>query len=293
MVSISQALGSVARGIGRGIHDSYRLGGKTMIVAPAIVALVVVPEFVQHIVEITMGMFDSRATAHVLAQSPLRWDFGYVKLAGFLLAMIFTARLWAMEGSVSRAVRIAPLALGLIILSIAVFMFVGFGIQIAGRAIGPRAEALALIVSGVLQLMVIVWVVGQVIEDHTVTLWGSLTSYVPTAGVMAILLFAAFAPSQALHGLDHKLAMEQPRAIVWALMTFDAIVVGLLAALVGSAMFVGYRLRPTWRGWSNKSRRTREYPASDVSGETQANFKAMIGTVPAVIDPIEPPSNGS
>ena len=265
MVSISQALGSVARGIGRGIYDSYRLGGKTMIVAPAIVALVVVPEFVQHIVEITMGMFDSRATAHVLAQSPLRWAFGYVKLAGFLLAMIFTARLWAMEGSVSRAVRIAPLALGLIILSIAVFMFVGFGIQIAGRAIGPRAEALALIVSGVLQLMVIVWVVGQVIEDHTVTLWGSLTSYVPTAGVMSILLFAAFAPSQALHGLDHKLAMEQPRAIVWALMTFDALVVGLLAALVGSAMFVGYRLRPTWRGWSNKSRPAPEYPRSSGS----------------------------
>lgn len=33
-------------------------------------------------------------------------------------------------------------------------------------------------------------------------------------------------------------------------MAFDALVVGLMAALIGSALFVAYRSGASWRGWA-------------------------------------------
>jgi hypothetical protein len=40
--------------------------------------------------------------------------------------------------------------------------------------------------------------------------------------------------------------------MVWALMAFDALWVGLFAALVGTALFVGARAPLTWRGWRDR-----------------------------------------
>ena len=77
-----------------------------------------------------------------------------------------------------------------------------------------------------------------------------MTSLLPAAVVISLLATLAFAPSQALHMANHKLALGQPLPIVWALMTFDALLVGLFAALVGSALFVGVRTGLTWRGWT-------------------------------------------
>ena len=62
-------------------------------------------------------------------------------------------------------------------------------------------------------------------------------AYLP---LLLLLLAAGFAPAQILHGLNHSWALGQPPALVWALMIFDSLVVGLLASLVGSAMYVAY-----------------------------------------------------
>ena len=37
------------------------------------------------------------------------------------------------------------------------------------------------------------------------------------------------------------------------LMAFDALVVGLLAALIGSALFVAFRSGASWRGWAEET----------------------------------------
>jgi hypothetical protein len=47
-----------------------------------------------------------------------------------------------------------------------------------------------------------------------------------------------------LHGWHHSVALGQPEPIVWALMVWDSLWVGLMAALTGSALFVGYRCGP-------------------------------------------------
>lgn len=83
-----------------------------MWVAPGLVALAVVPEFMQHVAEIRLGMFESLADARALAIDPTHWAFGYVKLAGFGLAILLLARLWATGGSPRRAALVRPVVLG-------------------------------------------------------------------------------------------------------------------------------------------------------------------------------------
>lgn len=79
---------SIIGGIARRLLATYRLGARRLIAAPLIVALVAVPELVQHFVEIKMGMFASQAAFKALAFDPTRWAFGYAKLAGLWLAML-------------------------------------------------------------------------------------------------------------------------------------------------------------------------------------------------------------
>lgn len=82
----------------------------------------------------------------------------------------------------------------------------------------------------------------------------AMTTLLPAAGVLVLLLVVAFAPAQALHMANHKLALGRPEWVVWLLMTFDALWVGLFAGLVGSAMYVGGRTGLTWRGWTVRPR---------------------------------------
>jgi hypothetical protein len=81
-----------------------------------------------------------------------------------------------------------------------------------------------------------------------------MTSLLPAAILLCVLAAIAFAPSQLLHMVNHKLALGQPLPIVWALMIFDALWVGLFAGLVGSALFVGSRTGLTWKGWTVRPR---------------------------------------
>ena len=251
MKTLIQCGGSALRGTG--IRDSYRLGGQTFIAGPAVVALVILPEFAQHVAEITMGMFDSRAAAHAMAQSPLRWDFGYVKLTGLALTMLFTARFWAKGGSVRRAILVPPQTFAWVVNGIAALVAGGAAFYVLAGHLPKLAGLGVQVLSAVSQAGLIVWLVGKLVEDPEIRLRQAFTTRLPTALVITILLAAAFVPGQWMHGLNHKIAMGEPRPVVCALMTFDALVVGLMAAVVGSGLYVGYQLGATWRGWGKTS----------------------------------------
>lgn len=98
---------SAVGGTAQTVLASYRRGGLTLVAAPAIVALIVVPEFAQHVAEIQLGMFESKEAFKALSNDPTRWAFGYVKVAGVVLATLATARFWAL-GSVRRALLVSP-----------------------------------------------------------------------------------------------------------------------------------------------------------------------------------------
>jgi hypothetical protein len=239
---------SLFRGTGRALLDTYRLGGHALIRAPWLVALAIIPEFVQHVVEIRLGMFQGLEQARALANDAARWQFGYVKLAGFALAILLVARYWALGGQRS-ALLVRPLTAGRLALAIALLMAAGFGSERLGLLVPAAINVALQIVSWMLQMGILVWLTGILVEDDAVTLRTAFTRRLPTAALLLLLLIAAFAPAQALHGLNHRVALGQPEPLVWLLMVWDSLVVGLLAALVGSALWVAVASGASWRGW--------------------------------------------
>lgn len=228
------------------IATTYRLGFRGMIAAPALVALVVVPEFAQHVVEIRGGMFDNRAAAQAFAQSELRWSFGYVKLAGFALSFLLIARFWACDESQLRAIAIRPAILARVLAMIALLIGTGAALESFGSAL-PVLQSIAFVISLIVQTALLLAVVGALIEEPNVTLRSVFTERFPAAIGLFLLLALAFVPAQGLHMLNHTLALGQSQPAVWALMMFDSLVVGLMAALIGAALFVGARLTMRWR----------------------------------------------
>ena len=249
-LGIGRRIGRAILGIGRAILETYRLGGRAVKVAPLILAIAVVPEFLQHISEIHLGMFVSVEQFRALASDPLRWGFGYVKVAGFVIAILAVARFWSV-GSMRRTLLIPPMTIvrvvaGMIVGLAAAWPFMWLGKQ----GLSPAINVPLQIVSTVIQGGFWIYVVGALIEDPRVTPRRAMMSLLPAGIVLSVLAATAFGPAQALHMVNHKLAMGQPSAIVWALMAFDALWVGLFAALVGSAVFVGVKTGLTWKGWT-------------------------------------------
>lgn len=231
--------------------QTYRRGGRMLVAAPLLVGIAILPEFVQHIVEIRLGMFADAASFRAHGNDALRWGFGYAKLTGFLLAILFSARFWAV-GSVRRTLKVPPRTLAHVLAAILLVVAVSWPFSWLGAQGLPRAVNLPLqILSGVLQAGAILYLVGVLLEEP-MPLRQAFGRRLPSALVLALLVILAFVPSQALHTANHRIALGKPAAILWPLMTFDSLLVGLLAGLAGSALFVGYRTGLTWRGWTRR-----------------------------------------
>lgn len=232
--------------LGAAIVETYRLGGRTFVAAPLIVAIAVVPEAAQHVAEIEIGMFESREAFRALADDPRRWIFAYAKVAGLVIAMLAVARFWAL-GSTRNALLMSPATW----LRLGVAMALTFAAElpfnwIRAQGFGTPADAAATTFSVLIQAGLLVYLVATLLDDRAVSLRAAFTERWPTALVMTLLAALAFVPAQALHMANHSWALGRPDAVVWALMAFDSLLVGLLAALVGSALYVGYRTGARW-----------------------------------------------
>ena len=101
----------------------------------------------------------------------------------------------------------------------------------------------------ILQCGLILWLGAILFDISGLTLRRAFTTYFPSAIVVLLLFVAAMLPAQVPHRFAHSIVLGQPAAIAWAIMAIDALVVGTMAALGGSALYVGCRSGLTWRGW--------------------------------------------
>lgn len=248
--AVASHMGSLFRGTGWAIVSTFRHGGAMFIMAPFIVAIAVVPELAQHIAEIHLGMFDSPAAFEELAGDSLRWTFGYAKVVGLVLAMLATARFLAL-GSVRRAILIRPMNLLRLLFALCLILVAELPFRwLREASASPLVDGGLTAGSTVLQAGLLVYVVGALVEDGSNSLRSAFAERWPTAILMTLLASIAFLPAQALHKANHLGAMGQHPSLVWSLMTFDSLLVGLVATLVGAALYTAYEAGPTWRGWT-------------------------------------------
>jgi hypothetical protein len=220
--------------------DQYRKGFSLFWLGPAVIALIVIPEFVQHVVEIQLGMFDSREAARALGNHPMRWAFGYAKIAGLVLAFLASARFWWCSLHGGRWYDLRGIAWKKFLVGLVLFNLVGLAAEPLAGIVGEPALTILRIMLSLLSLPFLFIMLAGLFGDRTVTLadaWKSSWRYVP---LFALLLVLGFAPAQLLHGLNHSWAFGASPALVWVLMIFDSLVVGLLASLVGAAIAISY-----------------------------------------------------
>lgn len=225
-----------------GFADVLRDGFRIWWLAPLIPLLAVVPEMVQHIAEIRIGFFDSRAAAVAVSDDPRRMIWGYFKIAGLLLAILAALRFWAAREQglawySPRGVRWRALALG-----IALMVVTSLPEWLLADRLTPDAQLGLTVAITILTLPLLTYLASALIGDGAMTLSRAFTHGWWPALRIALFVAATWAPLQWLHGKNHDWAFGAPDAFVWALMAFDSLVVGLLAVMAGTAFHHGYAL---------------------------------------------------
>lgn len=240
---------SALKGTARVIADTYRLGFKAWIAAPAIVAIAVLPQLAQHAFEIRRGMFGSLEQFQFLANGPSHRMLIYLKIAGMVIAMLAIARFWAV-GSLRKVFVMSRSDLARLGLAIALLVAVTLAFdQLEGRYLPPLVASILRVVSLLAKAAAALFVAAALFGDWALTLRAVVTDRWPTILLLGLALLVAFVPSQMLQMLNYRLAFGRPTGTVVALMVWDAVVVGLIASLAGSALWAAYRTGATWRGW--------------------------------------------
>lgn len=207
---------------------------------PLIPLIVVLPEFVQHIAEIRLGMFESQAAFGSLAGDPTRMAFGVMKIAGLFLAILATIRFWATRADGRAWYSLKGILRGRLAASVVLLSAAGIPGMLLADTVGANARMALDIALSIATLPLFIWLVSALIGDPALgfgEVWRK--GWLPA---LRIAVFAAvlWVPLQWLHEANHGWAMGASGALVWTLMAFDALVVGLLATMAGTAFYHGY-----------------------------------------------------
>ncbi|RDC60769.1 hypothetical protein HME9302_01985 [Alteripontixanthobacter maritimus] len=214
--------------------------------APLVPLIVVIPEFVQHIAEIELGMFASAAAFSELAQDPTRLMFGSLKLIGLLLAILAALRFFGAREQGLPWWNLHGVLWGRLLVSLVLLGLAGVPGMVMGESFGTLPRQLVDIVLTIATLPLLTWLVSAIIGDREMTFARIWTAGWLPALRIAVFMAVVFAPLQLLHMALHDWALGAASWLVWALMVFDAAVVGLMATMVGSAAYHGYsKVLPT------------------------------------------------
>ena len=208
--------------------------------APAVLALVVIPEFAQHVVEIRIGMFESAEAARSLQNEPTRWAFGYIKIAGLVLTFLAAARFWWTREHGGRWWDVRDLAWSRLALGALIVFAVGSLPELLRGTLDERTVTILGAVWMLLTLPGLFILLAGLFGDRATPIAVMWRRGWPWLLLTAALLVLAFAPASWLHGMNHRWAMGAAPALLWGLMIWDSVLVGLLAGLVGTALHLGY-----------------------------------------------------
>jgi hypothetical protein len=223
---------------GRELVALHRDGTRVFAAAPLIPLIAILPEAAQHVAEIAIGMFASRDAMLAHQDDSLRWAFGYVKVAGLLLAMLAAARFGALGRSWwdLRTVRWKTFL-------IAVLLNVAVGLAIEGlkRIVPPSAAQPVELAITIATLPLLLYLLNAFVGRPT-SIGEAFTRGWRAVPLLLLLLVTAYLPAFAAHAGLHRLALGQPLPLLAVILLVDSVVVGILAVLLGTALERGSRV---------------------------------------------------
>lgn len=245
------------RNLWRDVRDIYGSAWAFAFACPLLFLVPVLFEFAQHVVEVKSGLYLSLDAAKAAENDPSRMLFGFWKTLAISLPTYWMYRYVVSGRDAAYARRFDPKA---VLLWAVLFVPLVIGLNwltLFGPPLGSvlglegSAESWA---KGVLTLL---QTIGGVYLAAWLVAWsqgnsdiGPLASFRIMNGSFwrtVALIVAGVVPLMALHyaGL---LAIGRPQAVVWALMTFDSLVVGFLALTMFGANAVAARSAAARKG---------------------------------------------
>lgn len=240
------------------IRQVYSNAGRFARVMPLIFLLPALPELMQHVAEVHLGMYASRAAAKAMAGSGLRLGFGYAKTLALLLPGYWFIRYLAW-GDARRAARLERPAAALWLV-----LFAWNGFLQAWGLFGPSTGALLGFTGRTAVTVVAVGSLAMSVCGVYLTAWGvawplgnarigplqsaklMVGSFWRTLGYLAACVLPLFVLHYAL-GLG---AIGRPAWLVWPMLVVDAGVVALFAHCLAGSSFVAARHAARRRGVS-------------------------------------------
>ena len=229
------------RRLGEALLATFRDGTRLLWLAPLIPLIAGLTEFAQHIAEINLGMFASPEAFKALQNDALRWNFGYLKIAGLFLTIFAAARYWSLpEGTRHRWWDLRTVAWRPFLIGVAINGAVTGAAYLLKPALSATAFEMVNIAVSIATLPVLVYMLGGLFGDRAVSLKRLYRTGWLKALVMGVLYLAAFGPAQLIHRFDHTAAIGASAPAVWALMVWDALLVALMACWAGTGLAAGY-----------------------------------------------------
>lgn len=221
------------------LGDSIRGGLSLWWLAPLIPLISFATEMAQHVAEIGLGMFVSEAAfkAHQMSAERLMW--AVPKGIGLIAASILTIRFWAACDNGSRTWDLRDIAWK----AVAINLSIGLVLSAAPMLATGKARHLLFLAVTVATLPLLPHLVGAVSGDRTTTLGQVFRTGWTASMVIGALPVLLFVPLQVIHYANHGIADAQPPAVVWALMIWDSFIVSLIATMMGTATYLG------WKRW--------------------------------------------
>lgn len=222
---------------GGALRDLYPRGISLAWLAPGVLALVVIPEFIQHVVEIQLGMFDSTEAFRAHHLDPSRMASGYVKVAGLVAAILAAARFQMIRGSGSRWWQVTSIAWGRFALGFTIFFGLGSLPELLPQGMPWKAAGWGWMILTLPGLFIML---AGLAGDRLTPLKAMWTRAWPWIVLTLLLAALGFGPAAWLHAMNHRWASGAGPAPLWLLMVWDSILVGFLAALAGTGLGLGY-----------------------------------------------------
>jgi hypothetical protein len=209
---------------------------------PLLFAVPVVAEFVQHVIEMRIGMYDSLAAAQAVEANGARMAWGVVKTLALALAGYWVARFLVLPGGGAAAARRDPVAVRLyawvVLFGLAITVLTLWGGE-ALSALGLGAQALAAgialtLLSLVLGVLLAPWKVGAATGNERLGFVRSirLVGWGAWWGLIFVLL--AVLPPMIVHYAAAFLAIGAPPSLAWLALAVDAVLVGFLGAIIAA-----------------------------------------------------------
>ncbi len=229
-------------GAWQALRDLYPAGTRLFWLAPLIPALVIVPEFMQHVVEVKLGMFESKDVFKALQNDPMRWNFAYAKIAGLWLAILASARFWGVRHREGRWWDVRDICWTPLLLGLAIFGGLGSLPALWDGQLEPTVDTTLEILVGLITLPGLLLIVGGLFGDPLPRARTLVLRSWPYLLLIVVLVAIGFGPAAWVHQKNHVWAMGLAPFPLWAIMVWDSLLVGFLACLAGTAVALGYRL---------------------------------------------------